>query len=193
KSFIAGTDIAYFKDLTSGKQGLEYEAFVERVVDAVERIAVPTIAVVDGWAVGGGLAMATVCDFRICSNTSKFGVPIAKTLSNTLSSRNLARLVAGFGLPRVKKMLLLADYVSADEALSCGYAYQVCPQQELEGAAHALAGRLMGLSFVTQEAVKGSLRRLAMEPSQKGEDLDEEVHGSQTLRDDGAAVHSPKE
>jgi enoyl-CoA hydratase len=192
KSFIAGTDISYFKDFTSGKQGLEYEAFVERVVDAVERIAVPTIAVVDGWAVGGGLAMATVCDFRVCSDTSRFGVPIAKTLSNTLSSRNLARLTAGFGLPRVKKMLLLADYVSADEALSCGYVYQVCPQSELEAAAHALAGRLTGLSFVTQEAVKESLRRLVMEQSLDDDDLVEKVYGSQTFRDGVAAFTSPK-
>ena len=90
-------------------------------------------------------------------------------------------------------MLLLADYVSADEALSCGYAYQVCPQQELEGAAHALADRLMGLSFVTQEAVKESLRRLVMEQSQKDDDLVEKVYGSQTFRDGVAAFNSPKE
>lgn len=190
KSFIAGTDISYFKDFTSGKQGLDYEAFVERVVDAVERIAVPTIAVVDGWAVGGGLALATVCDFRVCSDTSKFGAPIAKTLSNTLSSRNLARLTAAFGLPRVKKMLLLADYVSADEALSCGYAYQVCPKQELEGAAHALAHRLMGLSAVTQVAVKESLRRLVMEQSLNDDDLIETVYASQAFRDGVAAFTS---
>src|SRR3546814_2752627 len=97
---------------------LDYEAFVERVIDAVERIAVPTSDAIDGWAVGGGLALATACDFRVCSNTSRFGAPIAKTLSNTLSSKNLARLTAAFGVPRVKKMLLLADYVSADDALS---------------------------------------------------------------------------
>ncbi|MGB3288694.1 MAG: enoyl-CoA hydratase [Burkholderiaceae bacterium] len=192
KSFIAGTDISYFKDFTSGKQGLEYEAFVERVVGAVERIAVPTIAVIDGWTVGGGLALATVCDFRLCTDSSRFGVPIAKTLSNTLSSLNLARLTAGFGLPRVKKMLLLADYISADEALSCGYAYQVCPREELESTAHALAVKLIGLSSVTQQAAKESLRRITVEQNLSDEDLIESVYGSQAFRDGVAAFISPK-
>jgi hypothetical protein len=100
KSFIAGTDISHFQDFHHGQQGVAYEAFVERMIDAVERIAVPTIAVIDGWAVGGGLALATACDFRICSTGSRFGAPIAKTLSNTLSSRNIARLVASLGRPR---------------------------------------------------------------------------------------------
>jgi enoyl-CoA hydratase/carnithine racemase len=183
KSFISGTDISYFKDFTSGKQGLQYEAFVERVIDAVERIALPTIAVIDGWAVGGGLALATACDFRVCSDTSRFGAPIAKTLSNTLSSRNIARLEAAFGVPRVKKMLLLAEYISADEASSCGYVYQVCAQSELDDTAQAVAARLMGLSAVTQRAVKESLRRLVVEQRLDDDDIVEEVYGSQAFRD----------
>ena len=190
KSFISGTDISYFRDFSSGKQGLDYEAFVEHAIDAVERIAVPTIAVVDGWAVGGGLALATACDFRVCSDMSRFGAPIAKTLSNTLSSRNIARLEAAFGVPRVKKMLMLAEYISADEAFSCGYAYQVCPQEELENAAHALAGKLMGLSGVTQRAVKESLRRLVVEHRLDDDDLIKEVYGSQAFRDGVAAFTS---
>lgn len=190
KSFISGTDISYFKDFTSGKHGLDYEAFVERVIDAVERIAVPTIAVIDGWAVGGGLALATACDFRICSDASQFGAPIAKTLSNTLSSRNIARLEAAFGAPRVKKMLLLAEYIAADEAFACGYAYQVCPPNEIESSSHALAGKLMDLSAVTQRAVKESLRRLVVEQSLDDDDLIEEVYGSQAFRDGVAAFMS---
>ncbi len=105
RSFISGTDIGYFTDFRDGRDGVAYEAFVERVIGTVERIAKPTIAVIDGWAVGGGLALATACDFRICSDASRFGAPIAKTLSNTLSSRNIARLQAALGTPRVKDAL----------------------------------------------------------------------------------------
>ena len=183
KSFIAGTDIAYFKDFRDGRDGVVYEAFVERVIDTVERIAKPTIAVIDGWAVGGGLALATACDFRLCSDTSRLGAPIAKTLSNTLSSRNLARLQAAFGVPRVKKMLLLADYLSAAEALECGYMYGVFTQDALEDAARALAQRLIALSPVTQKAVKESLRRIVVEQRLDDEDLIEEVYGSARFRD----------
>ncbi|MEW9581836.1 enoyl-CoA hydratase [Paraburkholderia sp. DGU8] len=183
KSFIAGTDIAYFKDFRDGRDGIVYEAFVERVIDTVERIAKPTIAVIDGWAVGGGLALATACDFRLCSDTSRLGVPIAKTLSNTLSSRNLARLQAALGVPRVKKMLLLADYLGAAEALECGYMYGVFTQDALQDAAHALAQRLIALSPVTQKAVKESLRRIVVEQRFDDEDLIEEVYGSAGFRD----------
>jgi enoyl-CoA hydratase len=182
KSFVAGTDIAYFKDFRDGRQGLAYEAFVERVIDTVERIAVPTVAVIDGWAVGGGLALATACDFRLCSDGSRFGAPIAKTLSNTLSSRNIARLTAAFGVPRVKKMLMLADYLTAQEAFACGYVYEVCTKDSLETAADTLAQRLVALSPVTQKAVKESLRRIVVEQRLDDDDLIEAVYGSAAFR-----------
>ncbi len=190
KSFISGTDIGYFADFSDGKQGLGYEAFVERVIDAVERISVPTIAVIDGWAVGGGLALATACDFRICTDKSRFGAPIARTLSNTLSSRNLARLVAAFGVPRVKRMLLLADSLAAEEAASCGYVHQVCSTETLQAAAMELAERLTALSAVTQQAVKESLRRIVVDGNLEDDDLIEAVYGSQAFRNGVASFIS---
>ncbi|CAB3647062.1 Short-chain-enoyl-CoA hydratase [Paraburkholderia phenoliruptrix] len=192
KSFISGTDIGYFRDFRDGRDGLAYEAFVERVIDTVERIAVPTIAVIDGWAVGGGLALATACDFRVCTGASRFGAPIAKTLSNTLSSRNLARLQAAFGTPRVKKMLMLADYLGADEALACGYVHEICAREALEDAAHALAQRLIALSPVTQQAVKESLRRIVIEQRLDDEDLIEAVYGSSRFKEAVVAFSSSK-
>lgn len=183
KSFIAGTDIGHFRDFSSGEDGLAYEAFVERVVDAVERLPKPTVAVIDGWAVGGGLALATACDLRLCSTGSRFGAPIAKTLSNTLSARNLARLVAALGVPRVKRMLLLADALPASEMLDCGYVLALHEPAALQQAALALAERLAGLSLVTQSAVKESLRRLVVESSPDDADLVRQVYGSAAFRD----------
>ncbi|WP_159911963.1 enoyl-CoA hydratase [Pantoea sp. 18069] len=182
KSFISGTDIAHFADFTRGEQGIAYEAFVEKVIDSVERIAVPTIAVIDGWAVGGGLALATACDFRVCSEGSRFGAPIAKTLSNTLSSRNIARLQAALGVPRVKKMLLLAEYIDVAEALSCGFVHEACAAGQLTERANALAERLMALSGVTQQAVKESLRRIVIEQSLEDDDLVHQVYASEAFQ-----------
>jgi enoyl-CoA hydratase/carnithine racemase len=182
KSFISGTDIAHFADFQRGEQGIAYEAFVEKVIDSVERIAVPTIAVIDGWAVGGGLALATACDFRVCTEGARFGAPIAKTLSNTLSSRNIARLQAALGVPRVKRMLLLAEYIDAAEALSCGFVYEACAADQLSARANALAERLMALSGVTQAAVKESIRRIVIEQSLEDDDLVHGVYGSDAFR-----------
>lgn len=178
KSFISGTDIGHFADFKTGEQGIAYEAFVERVIDSIERIAVPTVAVIDGWAVGGGLALATACDFRVCSSGSRFGAPIAKTLSNTLSSRNIARLQAALGVPRVKKMLLLAEYIDTAEALDCGFIYEACAAEQLNERANALAERLMALSGVTQAAVKESIRRIVIEQSLDDDDLVHSVYAS---------------
>ena len=187
KSFVSGTDISHFKDFADGSEGIAYEAFVERVIDAVERIHVPTIAVIDGWTVGGGLALATACDFRICTNASRFGAPIAKTLSNTLSARNMARLVAAIGVPRVKRMLLLADYLSADEMLQCGFVHAVAAPIELAGQARMLATRLTALSGTTLVVVKESLRRIVVEHNLDDDDLVESVYGSDAFRKGVAA------
>lgn len=182
QSFIAGTDISYFQDFRDGSAGIEYEKQVESVVDAVERLPAPTVAVIDGWAVGGGLALAAACDFRVCSEKSRFGVPIARTLSNTLSTRNLARLVAAFGMTSVKRMLMLAEALDAQEARQCGFVHAVHPAESLQAEAHALALRLGELSRVTQSAVKESLRRLLIEQSMEDDDLIESVYGSEAFR-----------
>lgn len=183
RSFISGTDIGHFKDFRTSAEGMAYEAFVEEVIDAVERITVPTIAVVDGWAVGGGLALATACDFRVASTGSNFGAPIAKTLSNTLSSRNIARLIAALGVPRVKRLLLLAEHLSAQEAVQCGFVHSTCDSSELNELAHALAHRLTLLSPVTQQAVKESVRRIVVEQHLEDQDLIGSVYTSSAFRD----------
>src|SRR5262249_20240911 len=109
KSFIAGTDIAQFQAFRSGEDGVAYENKMEGYISAVETLPVPTLAVIEGFAIGGGLAIAAACDLRIATPGSRFGVPIARTLGNCLSVANYARLVAGLGAARAKKMLLLAE------------------------------------------------------------------------------------
>ncbi|MGN1056188.1 MAG: enoyl-CoA hydratase [Comamonas sp.] len=183
KSFISGTDINHFSGFNSGKQGIEYENFVENVISTIERIPLPTIASIDGWVAGGGLAIATACDIRVCTSKSQFGAPIAKTLSNTLSSKNIARLLSAFGSSRVKRMLILAEFLDAQEALQCGYVYSIhTDKQNLDIAIDILSESLIKLSPVSQAACKESIRRIVVEHSLFDEDIIESVYGSENFR-----------
>jgi enoyl-CoA hydratase/carnithine racemase len=143
--------------------------------------------VVEGWAIGGGLAIATACDFRIATPASRFGVPIARTLGNCLSVANLARLSAVFGLPRVKRMLLLAETLAADEALDCGFLLQVSELGALDSALAALCERLSTLAPLTQSVTKEGLRRLVSHHLPADEDLIRRCYGSDDFREGVAA------
>lgn len=83
---------------------------------------------------GSGLLMATACDFRISTPNARFGIPVAKTLGNCLSSSNLSWLAAHLGVPLVKKMSLTAELIKAPELLEAGFLYQTAEASEIEAA-----------------------------------------------------------
>ena len=178
EAFVAGTDIEQFKAVNNGEDGVAYERTIEKGISLIESLPMPTVAVISGWTIGGGLAIATACDFRIATRASRFGVPIARTLGNCLSMSNLARLSAVFGVQRVKRMLLLAELLSAEEALACGFLQQLCDATELDAAAAALCGRLASLAPVTQRVTKMSLQRLLLQSLPDSEDLISQCYGS---------------
>ncbi len=93
KAFVAGTDIAQFEEFTAGEDGLAYEEKIARIIGRLEDVTVPTVAAVHGYCVGGGLAIAAVCNLRVATRSARFGVPIARTLGNCLSMNGYARLV----------------------------------------------------------------------------------------------------
>ena len=124
KAFVAGTDIAQFRGFATGDDGIAYEAKLDGFIETLERLRVPSIAVVEGFAVGAGLAIANACDIRIASSGARFGVPIARTLGNCLSAANLRRLCATLGVSWVKRMLLLAEMPAADTLLPIGYTWK---------------------------------------------------------------------
>jgi enoyl-CoA hydratase len=187
EAFVAGTDIEQFQAFSTGDDGVAYERQIDACMDLLENLPMPTVAVVEGWAVGGGLAIATGCDFRVATSTARFGVPIARTLGNCLSVANLARLVAAFGTQRVKRMLLLAEILTADEALACGFVQQVCPAAEIDAVADALVLRLVALAPVTQGVAKEGLRRLTAHGLPDGEDLIRRAYGSRDFNEGVAA------
>lgn len=186
-AFVAGTDIEQFQAFSKGDDGVAYERRIDACMEQIERLPMPTLAVIEGWAVGGGLAIATACDFRIATPGARLGVPIAKTLGNCLSINNLARLSSVFGNARVKRMLLLAELLSTEEALACGFLLQVCDATEITAAANKLSERLAALAPVTQSVTKEALRRLAIHALPEDEDLIRRCYASHDFHEGVAA------
>ena len=182
KAFVAGTDIAQFAGF-DGEAGVAYEKRIDLCIGMLEALPMPTIALIEGWAVGGGLAIATACDFRLATPDAKLGVPIARTLGNCLSMANLARLTAAFGTQRLKRMLLLAEMLTADEALACGFLHAIAAAADLQGQGAALAQRLVALAPVTQGVAKEGLRRLELHHLPDGDDLIRRAYGSHDFRE----------
>jgi len=185
KSFIAGTDIAQFQKFKDGEDGIAYEARMEGYLSALEKLPMPTLAVVEGWAIGGGLAIAACCDLRIATPEAKFGVPIARTLGNCLSMSNISRLVALIGPARTKDLIFKARLVEAQEALSLGLLNEIVPdvmvlQRRAEETAKLVASHAPITLEVTKEAVRRIRRTLSRD---EGEDLILKAYMSEDFRE----------
>jgi enoyl-CoA hydratase/carnithine racemase len=102
RAFVSGTDIAEFTGFAGPEDGIAYEARIEAVIAALEALRVPAIAAISGACTGGGVSIAAACDVRIGGPGTRVGVPIARTLGNCISLRNLARLAAVIGLDAAK-------------------------------------------------------------------------------------------
>lgn len=183
QAFVAGTDIAQFQSFKDGEDGVAYEQRIDACIGLLESLPMPTVAVLEGWAIGGGLAIAAACDFRLATPGTQVGVPIARTLGNCLSMANVARLVSAFGRPRVERLLLLAETLGTDEALACGWLLQVVPAAELDAASDSLCARLSSLAPVTQRVSKQALNRLAQHSLPDAEDLIRACYGSDDFRE----------
>jgi enoyl-CoA hydratase/carnithine racemase len=183
KAFVAGTDIKQFLEFKSGEDGISYEERMERVIGRLERVGKPTVAVIDGYAIGGGLSIASVCDLRVCTPEAKFGIPIARTLGNCLSIENYARLVALIGAGRTKELILTAKMFSAEEALGAGLVTEIVPRVELEERVDELCASLGSHAPITMGVTKEALRRLQFAELPEAEDLVIETYGSEDFHE----------
>lgn len=191
RAFVAGTDIRQFSEFSDGDDGLGYERRMDAIIGRLESVGVPTVAVVEGYAVGGGLAIAAVCDLRVCTPDARFGIPIARTLGNCVSIATCARLVAVLGVARVKRLLLLAGFLDADEALAAGFVGEVVAPEELDERVDALCGRLAANAPVSMRVTKEAIRRLTLDGLAAGDDLVRDCYGSEDFHE-GVAAFSDK-
>lgn len=187
EAFIAGTDIQQFAAFKGAEDGVTYERRIDALVEKLEGLAKPTIAVIEGWTTGGGLIIAASCDFRIAVPSARFGVPVARTLGNCLSIGNVARLVAHFGPARTKRMLLLAEMIGADEALACGFVDAVVAKDVLEEKVAGYCDKLKSHAPLTMRAAKEAIRRLTLAGVPLADDLIRSCYGSDDFKEGVAA------
>ena len=183
EAFISGTDIRQFSEVSTADDGIGYENLIEGVLETLESVPKPTIAILDGYVMGGGLMIAAVCDFRICTPDAKFGLPIARTVGNCLSMRNCARLVALLGVAEVKRLIMLADVISAEEALTSGLVTEIVERNRLKQRVEEFSAELEGNAPLTIWAAKEGLRRLVLSNLPNGDDIVRAVYGSEDFRE----------
>jgi enoyl-CoA hydratase/carnithine racemase len=189
-AFAAGTDITQFREFATGDAGVAYERRLNAVIDRIERLPMPTIAEIDGPAVGGGCAIAFACDVRICSDRARFGVPVARTLGNCLSIENTARMVDLLGVGLTKDLLLSGRLMDAYEAHQRGLAALVLPVDQLEGETIKAAAELSTRAPSTIKATKAMLllvRNHRRPAAGSADDILRECYGSPDFREGVAA------
>ena len=183
KAFVAGTDIRQFADFDeSGADALAYEETIDRIVGRLETVRKPTVALVDGFAMGSGLALSAACDLRVCTPAARFGLPIARTVGNCLSMANYARLAALIGPALLKDIVFTARTIEPDEALAIGLATEVVEVDAAEARVEELCELLAGHAPVTMWATKEALRRIRTATTPDGEDLIRAAYGSDGFR-----------
>lgn len=163
KAFAAGNEIADFLD----RDVVAYEESIRELLVALFELPQVTIAAIEGACVGGGLAVATHCDLRVCTPNARFGYPIARTLGNALSASVVYRCASVFGESLTREMLLTSRLVGADRAYGVGAVLAIT--EDLDAELADLVDGLLQASAVTLRATKSQLAdraaRLEAEPA----------------------------
>ncbi|MGQ7261370.1 enoyl-CoA hydratase [Vreelandella sp. V005] len=188
EAFVAGTDISQFAGFTQPNDAIDYERRIDRVVGKLEAFPKPTLALIEGACVGGGAALALVCDFRYATPSLKFGVPIAKTLGNTLSINNVSRMIDMVGVARTKEALMMARLFSADEAHASGLINQLFDAESIYSEVAALAEAFAKRAPLTLQASKALIGRALEQRRLPADASDDWVTTCYMSRDFAAAV-----
>ena len=157
KAFVAGADIAAMSTMTV-KEGREFGKFGNDIFRKLETLPIPTIAAVNGFALGGGNELAMSCDIRYCSDNAVFGQPEVG-LGITPGFGGTQRLVRVVGTGKAKEMVFTGQNIKADEAYRIGLVNGVYPREELMPAVMKLAQKIASNAPVAVMACKTLLNK----------------------------------
>ncbi len=170
KSFVSGADISRFnEERGTATTARDYGAAVERVYAAVHDFPKPTIAMIRGYCIGGGLGLAVSCDIRIAAGHSRFAMPAAK-LGLGYDAAGMRRFVEVLGPSFTKEMFFTARQFDVDEARLMGLVNGVVPDDEIEDFTRAYAGMIAANAPLTVAAAKFAVTELAKDEDER--DLD---------------------
>src|SRR5699024_3803668 len=153
KAFAAGTDIKQFKNFT-GKDGVEYEKRIDSIVNKIEEFPKPTIALINGYAVGGGWLIAMACDLKYATTESKLGDTIAKTLGNCLSFDNYERCVRSFREETTKELIYTADLIKEKNIKEKSFLSDIFEKNKIEEQVLNIAKKIQKNAPLTIKATK---------------------------------------
>ncbi len=168
KAFAAGDDITQFVHW-GAEEALAHYHHLEAFIGAIEAFPKPTIALIQGFAVGAGLEVAAACDVRYASADSRLGIPIAR-LGHTVDLHNALRLIRLVGPSRVKELLFTAELIGAGEALQIGLINRVLPADQVEGYTYEVARKMATYAPLSLMQSKASVQICLENPELRGID-----------------------
>jgi enoyl-CoA hydratase len=171
KAFVSGADISEFKEKrATAEAAAEYSRVSESARLALQETLKPTIAMIRGYCIGGGMATALACDIRIAAEGSKFGIPAAK-LGLGYAYDGIKKLIDIAGPAYAREIFFTARQFTAEEALRMGVINQLVPDGELEGYVENYCKTIAANAPLTVRAAKQIVREALKDESQRDMDL----------------------
>ena len=167
KAFVSGADVSKFESERASMDATKvYNAAVERANSGIYEFPKPTIAMIQGYCIGGGVGLAVCCDLRICSDNSRFAIPAAK-LGVGYRYGGLKRLSDLVGPAFAKEMFFTARQFDAEEARAMGLVNRVVPEADLESYVKNYADTIAGNAPLTVNSVKYIVGEVVKEESKR--------------------------
>jgi len=167
KAFVSGADISKFASERASLEATRaYDVTTAAAFNSIYEFPKPTIAMIRGYCVGGGVGVASCCDLRICSDNSKFAVPAAK-LGLGYAYAGLKRLVDVVGQSFAKEIFYTARQFDAQEAYAMGLVNRVVPAAELESYVKSITDMICANAPLTIKAVKYTVGEILKDESKR--------------------------
>jgi enoyl-CoA hydratase/carnithine racemase len=175
KAFVSGADISKFESERSSKEGIDrYNEAVDKANTAVYEFSKPTIAMIRGYCIGGGMGLASCCDLRICAENARFAVPAAK-LGLGYGYPGVKRLMDVVGPSFTKEIFYTARQFDAEEARTMGLVNRIVPNDKLESYVKDYAATISANAPLTVDSIKFIVGELLKDESKRDLEACDEI------------------